>query len=452
MIPIRLVLPLLALALPAAQEQDGAGAEQPAWIRSSWLMRLDLEPPVVLEGANVIDVESGAVREAVQIVVRAGRIESIGSDPGPEDARRIDVRGRFVIPGLFDLHAHVIPAAYGYDVPPQEQTLVTLLDHGVTTIRLLPRTTESGVGLAGRVASGELIGPRIVPASGVYEKVPQRSERGFGTPDEAFLWVQRDALLGARWIKIYNSMDEESLTAIVEAARSLGLKVCGHTEGVPPARAAEIGIACIEHVISFPLSCAAEPVVRGASDLGTLTVRRWQSVDDVRMGELLALLRKHGTAWVPTLVVSERMRTHGEHDGRPTAGAAIEGEFEAALRRAAHAVLAQHRSGGLVGLGTDFPVDGVEPGSSAHDELELLVRYGEATPLEALQIGTLASARILGVDSILGTVAPGMLADLVVLSRDPLLDVGAIRSIELVLHDGRVHRPRSAPGSDPGGR
>ena len=103
-----------------------------------------------------------------------------------------------------------------------------------------------------------------------------------------------------------------------------------------------------------------------------------------------------------------------------------------------------HRQGGLVGIGTDFPVDGVRPGASVHRELELLVELGGASPLEALQMATLSSARILGFDELLGTVDADRLANLLVLAENPLEDISNIRSVRYVIHDGRLYEPRAS--------
>ncbi len=94
----------------------------------------------------------------------------------------------------------------------------------------------------------------------------------------------------------------------------------------------------------------------------------------------------------------------------------------------------------MVGLGTDFPVDGVRPGESVHREMELFVSEGGATPLEALQIATIGSARILRHESILGAVESGMLANMVALRANPLDDIANTRKIAFVVHDGRVHQ------------
>ena len=100
-----------------------------------------------------------------------------------------------------------------------------------------------------------------------------------------------------------------------------------------------------------------------------------------------------------------------------------------------------HRDGGLIGIGTDFPVDGVAPGKSVHRELELFVELGGATPLEALQMGTISSARILGFDELLGAVDVGRLANFVVLTKNPLDNISHVRLIRYVIHDGRLYEP-----------
>ncbi len=109
-----------------------------------------------------------------------------------------------------------------------------------------------------------------------------------------------------------------------------------------------------------------------------------------------------------------------------------------ALRKSARLAVQLHREGGLVGIGSDFPIDGVVPGASVHRELELFVELGGATPLEALQIATLSSARILGFDELLGAVEPQRVANLVVFERNPLEDISNVRSVQYVIHDGRL--------------
>lgn len=150
----------------------------------------------------------------------------------------------------------------------------------------------------------------------------------------------------------------------------------------------------------------------------------------------------NGTGWVPTLVVSEKMLTTGVHDG------VADGSFDPSdadrlrpLRQAAELAVHMHRVGGLVGTGPDFPVDGLVAGESLHRELELLVEFGGATPLEALQMATSGAARLLGSEDLLGRVEADMLAEQVVLAANPLEEISNVRRVELVVHQGRRHRP-----------
>ena len=145
---------------------------------------------------------------------------------------------------------------------------------------------------------------------------------------------------------------------------------------------------------------------------------------------------------MPTLVVLEKMTSSGGHDMKALPANVLE-HFRTALETSAKLAVRLHREGGLVGIGTDFPVDGVPVGESVHRELELLVQLGGATPLEALQRATYGSARILGFDDLLGRVEPGRLAHLVVLEKNPLEDISNVRSIRYVIHDGRLREPGS---------
>src|SRR5262249_43727533 len=187
--------------------------------------------------------------------------------------------------------------------------------------RALPFETEYGVQMASATSLRSLVGPTIVPASSMFEKQPQRTSTGFGDPETAARWVEKEALVGAKWIKIYNSMDETSLAAIVATATKLGLKVFGHAHDVPPLRASDLGMSSIEHITEIPLSCLAEGVTldrdRHWAGLASLQAWLWSHVDAARCRSLMDRFKKNGTAWVPTLGVSEAMMSAGGHDGRP---------------------------------------------------------------------------------------------------------------------------------------
>ena len=131
----------------------------------------------------------------------------------------------------------------------------------------------------------------------------------------------------------------------------------------------------------------------------------------------------------------------GAHDGVALADDSVKLQLRQAQRKAARLAIYLHEIGGLVGLGTDFPIDGVMPGESVHREMEILVEFGAATPLQALQIATISSAKILGFGELLGSVDAGKIANLVILDANPLENISNTRRIAMVVHDGRLHHP-----------
>jgi hypothetical protein len=200
-------------------------------------------------------------------------------------------------------------------------------------------------------------------------------------------------------------------------------------------------MASIEHVTEIPLSCLGPGIVfdreRKWSGLIAVQAWLWSHIDEDRCRGVMDHFQHNGTAWIPTLVVSETMLSAGGHDGRTEPlDDASRAALDHGLTLAARLAVYLHRAGGLVGVGTDFPIDGVTPGESVHHELELLVRRGGATHLEAVRIATIESARVLGYEATLGSIEPGKVADLVVLDRNPLEDIVNTRSIAAVIHHG----------------
>ena len=385
-----------------------------------------------LTNVHVVDVTTGKLLENATITWRGDEILSVGTGEVPEVSGDVlDGGGGYVLPGLFDLHAHVIPMHPAFtSAKPPEATLHALLDAGVTSVRCLPLWSESAVLWAARVNAGELEGPHIVPTSHIFELRPQRTKKAFGDPATARQWVLREASLGSRWIKVYNAMDEASLSAIVEACRVHGMRVCGHAQDLPPHVAAQLGMHSIEHFTGFPRSIGVDPDAGGdAKTLPDRVAAAWKELDPERTSALLATLRERGTAWVPTIVVGEAIGKLGTHDGEQFAAAE---DFRAAVEKAARLAVRAHREGVLVGCGTDFPMNGVVAGDSVHRELELLVEMGDATPAEALAIATCQSAEVLGYGEWTGRVAKGYRADFLLLPRNPLEDVSAVRDLTSV--------------------
>lgn len=438
----RRILGLVAAAvlLPSGAVR-GQRPRLPGWVDASWWARRQIEPPWALTDVNVVDVRTGRIQSDMSVIIRGDRIEEVRPGPIQERMRTVSGEGGYLIPGLFDLHAHVVPAGGRFGAPPPEEVLEQFLRAGVTTIRLLPLYSESAVLWAARVSHGDLVGPSIVPASQVFEKEAERSSAGFGDPATAAEWVRREALLGSRWIKIYNSMDSASLETIVREAQKHGIRVGGHAVGVPPDQASRLGVASIEHHTELAMSCLIDDAGDPPEGMLARSAWAWTHRDPARCEALVASLVERGTAWVPTLVVAEQILERGGHESASFRDASERHAFEEGLRSAAELAVRMHRMGGRVGLGTDTPVDGVVPGSSAHRELELLVVLGSATPAEALRIGTMGSAAVLGFEDLLGSVDAGKLAQLVVLGSNPLEEIGAVRDVRMVVHEGRILVP-----------
>jgi hypothetical protein len=439
-----LLLGLLLLSVVLSPAAVSQASDREALFSGSWRLRREASRGIVLRNAQIVDVRRGHLQTHQNLLLRGDEIVAISAEEIGAGAESIDLAGRYVIPGLMDLHAHV-QAAGATPLQPDPEVLRALLGAGVTVVRELPLITEFGVSLAARVASGELLGPMVVPASTVFELHAQRTSRGFESTERARDWVRREALAGARWIKIYNSMDAESLQAIVETAALHGLRVCGHTEDVPPRQAAELGLGSMEHTVSLPLSCLREDSGEPRFlDLPRLIGWRWEQVDEERCFELLETFLEQGTAWVPTLVVVEAMLQQGGHGFRGRLKGEDRERLQESIRLAAQWAVEWHRSGVPVGIGTDFPIDGVEPGVSVHRELQILVEQGGATPAEALQMATLQSAQILNLEELLGSVEVGKLAHLVVLEDNPLEDIRNLQSVYRVVHQGRILDPAAA--------
>ncbi len=413
---------LLASSLAAAVPPTGAPAK------------------LVMTGARVLDPEGRRWIEGSAIVVEGDRIASIApaaSVAGLGGAARLDLAGLHAIPGLIDLHTHLLLRPYD-EAPWDDQVLreslelrtiraVTAaratLEAGFTTIRDLG-TEGAGyadVALREAIATGTIPGPRLlaaaraIVATGCYGpagldprwQAPVGAQEATG-PDETRRAVREQVHHGADWIKVYAdyrrrrdavptpTFSAGELSALVEEARSAGVRVSAHAvtpEGIR--RAVEAGAATIEH--------------------GT------HATDEV-----LSLMRERGVALCPTLAATEAYaRQRGWKPGTP----------EPDDVRAAREMLGRAlRAGVTIACGSDAGV--FRHGDNAR-EIELLAAYGMG-PEAALRAATATAARVIGRERDLGRIAPGYVADIVVLRGDPLRDPSALRDPVVVIQAGRV--------------
>jgi imidazolonepropionase-like amidohydrolase len=416
---------------------------------------------VALVGATLIDGSGGAALPDAAVVVRGGRIESIGLRADfhlPRNTREVDVSGRWIIPGLIDAHVHLAPAA--------SWAPARFLAWGVTTVR----DVHGGIGslstLRKRFSKGAPDGPRVYPAGAMIDGLPTTYPDAIAvsSESEARKGVDRLVSAGAEFIKVYTRIDAPLLRAIVDEARAFNLGVTGHLGMTDAVAAAKAGIASIEHLTGVPEAASPNPSsiftahYRGFFPGWTAFERSWARLDSAALTRVANRLADSKITLIPTLVLHETLSRLDEPamlrdpalqdvpeaqqrdwDVRGLIGRAgwTESDFEAFRRARTNQDLFIRQfaaAGGRLAAGTDAANQMLVPGYSEHREMELLVRAG-LTPREALRAATRNGAVLIGVDS-LGLLAPGKVADLVVLSKDPLVDIRNTRAIAAVMAHG----------------
>lgn len=410
---------------------------------------------VAFVGVNVLSMLDERPLENQTVIVRGDRIVEVGAREAvhlPADVRQIDARGRFLMPGLADMHVHL-------EHLDDEESLVLFLAAGVTTVRHMdgrPRELE----WRRRVAEGSLLGPTIHMAGKVIDARPRPHDQTtvVGSPGEASAAIRDQAAAGYDFVKVYDQLPLESYLAIVDTAAELGLQVAGHVpDAVGLASVLAAKQTSIEHLDGYP-TLVVRPVAADSSSwrpgfmVGELDARA--------LREWAARTAAAGTWNCPTLVVKQQAvplaaaRALLESDRMRTVWPSLrEGwnylyyayafrdpdEFAMLPRGAENrfaTVRALRDAGAPLLAGTDTPHLFVEPGPSLHRELATLVNAG-LSPYEALRAATSQASRFLGSADEFGVVRAGARADLVLLSANPLADIAAVGAIEGVAVRGR---------------
>jgi imidazolonepropionase-like amidohydrolase len=415
---------------------------------------------VALVGATLFDGSGGPVLANSVVVVRRGRVESVGTRAGfelPPRTRQVDVAGRWIIPGLIDAHAHV-----------EAWALPHYLAWGVTTVRDVHGTLDSVLRLRARVNLGAVAGPRMYSAGAMIDGLPTTYPDAIGanSPRDARKAVDRLVNAGVDLVKVYTRVDPTLLRAILDEARTFNLRVAGHLGMTDAVTAAREGIASIEHLSGVPEACMRDASslyaahYRGFFSGWTAFERSWAGLDSAALARVAKELADRRVTLVPTLVlhetfsrlddpavladtmlrevpelqqarwnVADMIRRAGWTDQDYPA-------FRAGRPRQDYFLRLFAAAGGRIATGTDASNQLLIPGYSEHRELELLVGAG-LTPRDALLAATRNGALLLGVDS-LGLIAPGKAADLVILTRNPLDDIRHTLAIDRVMSRGML--------------
>lgn len=424
---------------------------------------------------SVVDVRAGRALPDRTVLVKDGAIVAV-HPARPEDGSTaramLDGAGRWLIPGLWDMHAHLrangAPAWVGTD-----WIMPLLIAHGVTGVRDMasdcdapeqgPVCLDQMREWQEQIATGDLLGPRILALSS-FPLNPPWDYRV--TEEQARQVVGMLAERGVEHIKIYDRLAPEALGWILAEAEKRGLDAWGHVPlRMTAAEAAEAGFRSVEHARDFLFDCyPGAAAFRASTHSNVAPVEEMRAmVDDhdpaVCAAEFRALVR-NGTAYVPTHVTRRMEAFAGDsafrHDPRirlvpdrilegwnadadgvvardsTAAGRAAYRDFyEKGLAITGDAA----RAGVTVLVGTDAGDSFVFPGSAVHDELGELVKAG-LSPAAALRAATLSPAAFLGLSDRHGAVEPGMRADLVLLDGDPLADIDNVRRIRAVVFRG----------------
>ncbi len=423
---------------------------------------------LVINHVAVIDVKRGMVVTDRAVTIRDARIikvESAHRFASRRDFRVVDGTGKFLIPGLWDMHVHVFNN--GSQRPPSLWFLPVFVAVGVTGIREMwtnPDQLAQINAWRNDVASGKLIAPRIGAAGTlvdgtnlIWPKAPLAHNEA-----EARAFVKMEKADGFDFVKVYSTLSREAYFAIADESRKEGIPFAGHipvTIGAEEASGA--GQRSAEHLFNISESCST----REAEWLKkpTMTPQDRQAVLDTydapRCHSLLETFAKNSTWQVPTLV-QEQTRTgdykqlsaRDEMKLVPSAERSMwlddatkrEARVSPALAqtrqgfRLAHLKMVGDMQGAAVPLmaGSDVGNPFLVPGFSLHDEMELFVTAG-LTPAEALRTATLNPAVFLNRTADFGTIDVGKIADLVLLDENPLIDIRNTRKIDAVVLNGR---------------
>jgi imidazolonepropionase-like amidohydrolase len=391
---------------------------------------------LTLVGVTVIDTLSGTVQANRSVTVEAGTIKSISiGGTVPPGAEAVDARGKYVIPGLWDMHAHHQLSG--------EESLPVYVATGVTGTRDMGADLDLVLGLRESVAAGRMLGPRIVAAGPILDNFPGVPLRlSIQTADEGRNAVRTLQQRGVDFIKVHDRTPREAYFAIADEAKRLNLPLAGHVpRSVTFEEAREAGQRSIEHLAGFRIYTQCSGGNTYSAD---------------RCRPFFESLARNGIWQTPTLVSWQNMFSIGtplgssEQDHWSFASPSLRGflalnqqmskvtaEGVRGLRAASDVAAVAVSDMQKLGVGILAGCDGMVPGFCVHDELMLLVRGG-MSPLGALQTATINPARYLQLDQRFGSVEAGKVADLVLLDGNPLADIGNIRQINAVMVGGRL--------------
>lgn len=387
--------------------------------------------PVIFRHVTIIDVKRGVAESDMTVIVTGNRIAAVGKSRRiklAKDAQVVDARGKFLIPGLWNMHVH-----FGDDDFDKNHTLRLYIASGITGIRIMDGEPVY-YQWRDEARNGSLLAPRMVVASRVI---------GFGdlsnlSPEKTRAEVGRAKREGADFIKVHDNLARESYFALIGEAKRLKINVEGHV----------------------PVSMtAAEASAAGQKSIEHFTGLGEAEIDAQKADAVIAVLKKNRTWICPTIImrsnyasldsaqlaadwrlnyVKPSWKNRWLNMSKDAAKTPPEewNKRRETVRREKALVGKMARAGVGILAGTDDANPYVFPGFSLHDELALLVEAG-LTPKQALQTATINPAKFFNKPGFTGTIERGRIADLVLLEANPLEDIRNTKKIAAVIADGR---------------
>ena len=433
---------------------------------------------IAITNVTVIDAVAGE-RPGQTVLIDGDRIVDVGpwASYSPDALSTIDGTGKFLIPGLWDMHVHLTyDARFTADMPE------SFIRYGITSVRDTGGLMEKMLPVLERMRAEGAIAPRVFFSGPLLDGEPvvydgvDAPELGIanGTVEIAAANVARLKSQGVDFVKIYEMVTPEVFAALVEAARAHDLPIAAHVPLSMRASSAAPHVHSMEHLRNVELDCAKNSAALLETRLQHLSAKTESSgmklrsslhslqrldaiaaLDEENCATVLGTMRN--TIQVPTARLNAlSMFPVFEREDWAAALAemppAVQEEWNGPspwvdsdpgkrdLRFAQYTldmIRRMHRAGVPIGAGTDAPIALAIPGYSLHNELEILVAAG-LTPREALAAATVQPAKFLGLDGEMGSIAPGMRADLVLLNANPLADIRNTREIDRVIARGRV--------------